>query len=505
MARMKLIQTVAAGILDLVGLSIAVAAQATGDGEMERRGLVTREAGAFEGYTLFAPLSSRSIYLVDMEGNVVHEWETGHAPAGSVYLTDAGHLLRGARQDENPRFNGGGIGGLIQEWDWNGELVWEFEIADDYQTAHHDIEPMPNGNVLVIVWEHRFREDAIEFGRDPAKVGEAGMWPDAVLELKPVRPDDAEVVWEWHAWDHLVQDFDPDKAGYGSIPEHPDRLDINVDHRAEAPISEEERARQEEVEEQMRALGYVGGDEEEEEAPDAAANTRGSLPDWMHTNGIDYHPGLDLILLSSPELNEILVIDHALTTDEASWDSGGRWGKGGGLLYRLGNAKRYGLGGDADRRFFYQHDPQWVIDDQGGDLRFTVFNNGGGRTDGDYSSVEEFVIPFDPEQGFAREAGAPFGPAVPAWSYSDKGGFYSAFISGAQRLPNGNTLICSGAPGRIFEVTREGGIVWEYLNPIAGDVSQGQGGNSPPTALFRATRIAADHPGLSALAPAAGR
>jgi hypothetical protein len=43
--------------------------------------------------------------------------------------------------------------------------------------------------------------------------------------------------------------------------------------------------------------------------------------------------------------------------------------------------------------------------------------------------------------------------------------WYSWHISGAERLPNGNTFICDGPIGRLFEITPEGGIVWEYLNP----------------------------------------
>ena len=79
-------------------------------------------------------------------------------------------------------------------------------------------------------------------------------------------------------------------------------------------------------------------------------------------------------------------------------------------------------------------------------------------------------------------------------------GFYSAFISGAQRLPNGNTLICSGAAGRLFEVTREGRIVWDYRNPLGGDVDPpDHAGKAPPLALFRGARYAKDHPGVRAL------
>ena len=221
-------------------------------------------------------------------------------------------------------------------------------------------------------------------------------------------------------------------------------------------------------------------------------------PDWLHTNAVAYQPEYDLIVLSSPHLCEILVIDHSTTSEEARIDSGGRYGKGGDLLYRWGNPRNYAAGADEDRRLFYQHNPTWVPGETEGELRLLVFNNGGGRPDGDYSSVDELTLPFDPKTGFAHEAGEPFGPHRLSWRYADKDNFYSSFISGAQRLANGNTLICSGAPGRVFEVTRAGEIVWEYRNPHGGDVAASAvAPNAPPKALFRATRIAKDDPAVA--------
>ena len=74
--------------------------------------------------------------------------------------------------------------------------------------------------------------------------------------------------------------------------------------------------------------------------------------------------------------------------------------------------------------------------------------------------------------------------------------FYSFHISGAERLPNGNTLICEGAPGRLFEVTPDKEIVWEYINPY---VSRSGVSLDPMRALnsvFRAHRYGPDHPAL---------
>lgn len=467
--------------------------RADDEGEERERGLALNEEGAFQGYTLFAPLLSKTTYLIDMEGNPVHTWEAENAPAGGVYLLEDGTLLRMLREPAAKRFHGGGIGGRVQRLAWDGSVVWELALSDEYLHLHHDLEPLPNGNFLAIAWDYRPSEAAIEGGRDPAVLGEEGFWPDAVLEIKPEGSQGGEVVWRWHSWDHLIQDFDPEKQNYGSIPDHPERIDINADHRDEPPMTAEARAEQEELERQMRALGYTGGEDDGEEEP---PGVRGG--DWLHTNSVAYLPGYDLIALSTPHLGEIWVIDHSTTIDEASWSAGGRWGRGGDLLWRWGNPKTYGAGGSNDKQLFYQHDPTWLEGKRPTELRLLVFNNGGGRPGGaSYSSVEELVLPFEPDSGFEYTRGEPFGPPEPAWSFSDPESFYAPFISGAQRLPNGNTLVCVGPEGRFFEVTPEGEKVWEFLNPYGGDVpNEPQGGNAPPLAVFRATRLAPDHPGL---------
>jgi hypothetical protein len=429
---------------------------------------------------------------------VVHEWKTGHTPGAATYLLDDGHLLRCGQEPDNPRFRGGGIGGRIQELDWDGNVVWDFLLFGDDRTQHHDIEVLPDGNILMIAWEYHGTEEAVAHGRDPEHGGERGLWPDVVVEVRPTPPEGGELVWEWRAWDHLVQDRDPSLPNYGDIAAFPGRIDINFDHRDAPPETAEQRRQREELEEQMRALGYIGGDEPEESAEaEDGGDQRRRGGDWMHTNSIDYLPEHDLIVLSSPRLDEIWIIDHSTTTEQAAGTTGGRFGRGGEILWRWGNPKNHGAGEDSDQQLFAQHDATFVGGQAPGELRVLVFNNGGGRPGGDLSSVDELLLPFDPQTGFPSEPGAPFGPAEPAWSYEDPGRFYSAFISGAQRLPSGNTLICSGAPGRAFEVTREGQIVWEYRNPLGGEVEPTeQGGNAPPKALFRATRIPRDHPGL---------
>ena len=460
------------------------------------RGVRVNEPGAFPGYTLFGPINSKTIRLVDMEGHEVHSWECDSAPGAWSYLLDDGTLLRCGREDDEPNFKGGGIGGRIQLLAPDGTVLWHWQVASDVQHQHHDIEPMPNGNLLVIMWEHKTAREALKRGRDPRQLNRGrGFWPDAIVEVKPTGTDGVEVVWEWHVWDHLVQDFEDTLPGHGWIAEHPGRVDINGDHRDQPPLTEAELKEQEELLDGMRALGYVGGADDDED-PDEAR-----LPgDWLHTNAVAYDPGHDLIALSTPHFSEIWVIDHSTTIEEAATSQGGRYGRGGDLLWRWGNPRRYGAGQDEDQQLFYQHDPTWVHGETPDELRLLVFNNGRGREDGDYSSVDELLLPFDPAKGFHREPGEPFGPDEPAWSYSAGDQFYSAFISGAQRLPNGNTLICSGAPGRIFEVTRDGELVWDYRNGFGGEIDPPEhAGKAPPLALFRATRLPLDHPGVAAL------
>jgi hypothetical protein len=504
-----MIAFVSATGLSLVSLVVSARPQeATAAPE---RGLRIHEEGAFPGYTLFTPLQSGSTYLIDMQGEVVHEWKTSYGPGASVYLLENGHLLRCTRVDDNPRFWGGGIGGRILELDWDGQVVWTYVLSDGEHSQHHDIDPMPDGNILVISWEYLSREEALARGRDADLAAEEGLWPDAIFEIEPVRPEGGKVVWEWHAKDHLIQDRDPELRDFGVV-EDPERLDINGDRASPRPLSAEEQRRLAEQEEELRALGYIGGDpnaaQEAEEKGDAPRERRG---DWLHTNSVDYDPVNELVILSSPHFDELWIIDHSTTTAEAATSRGGRRGKGGDLLWRWGDPRRYGAGSEADQRLFGQHDAQWIEPGLPGAGHVLVFNNGRGRPGTEYSSIEELTLPFDPARGFTREPGKPFGPSAPVWSYvaPEPADFYSFFISGCQRLPNGNTLICSGKQGRFFEVTREGRVVWEYLSPFGGEIPSSFGGAAPkpkegappspvePVSAFRATRIPLDHPGLA--------
>jgi hypothetical protein len=167
------------------------------------------------------------------------------------------------------------------------------------------------------------------------------------------------------------------------------------------------------------------------------------------------------------------------------------------LLYRWGNPLAYGAGSRADQQLAGQHDAQWIDSDLAGQDRLLIFNNGSGRG---YSSVDEIVPPVDEGGHYLLEAEA-YGPDAPTWSYvaNTPEDFFAPKISGAQRLVNGNTLICSGPEGRFFEITEAGETVWEYINPVtpSGPLAQGEPvptDSGPSNQVFRARRFALDDP-----------
>ena len=458
------------------------------------RGLISKAQGVSAGYVLFNPLLSDTAYLANNDGEVVHTWKAGSSPGGGMYLLPNGNLLRAGRDPKQLGFRAGGTGGILQELDWDGNVVWEWRLSEAERVLHHDVEPLPNGNILAIAWEVKSPQEARRAGRRADQIPAQGLWPDYVLEIEPVRPSGAKIVWEWHVWDHLVQSRDPAAASYGEPAAHPERLDVNAGTGA-PKVTAEELA-------QLQALGYVPAD----------ATPEDLHSDFLHTNAVRYHPRLDQIVLSVPSLSEIWIIDHSTTTEEARGSTGGRAGRGGDFLYRWGNPTSYGRGGGANgaQRLFSQHDVRWVPDGEAGAGNLTVFNNGRERPEGPWSSVDEWTPPVDaagryPMPGGADGSAEPWGPEALAWRFvaTPPTRLFSPFISGAQRLANGHTLICAGTGGEIYEVTRGGEIVFEYRSPYSGAV-RNEDGSMPqpgldenPYALFRATRIPADHPALA--------
>jgi hypothetical protein len=460
----------------------------------ESPGVVLHEEGAFEGYNLYSPLDGVGSYLLDNDGRVVHFWDTEYR-SNVGYLQDNGNLLRTTTfgNGGNKHLFGGGAGHGIQELSWDGELLWEFVHSSEDYLMHHDIEPLPNGNVLMISWERKSTEETIAAGRNPEYVGDKGLWPLHVFEVAPTRPKGGEIVWEWHVWDHLIQDFDESKDNYGDVAAHPELVEINPPGFWMDRISDEER-------EQLEALGYLGGEPEDDKAKDKKRE-RAKSADWLHTNAIAYNAELDQIAVSALGNNEIWIIDHSTTTEEANSHTGGRYGKGGDLLYRWGNPVAYRAGGEDDQTLFAQHNVQWIPAGYPGASHLLIFNNGRGRPEGNYSSIVELAPMHDTGTGYVLKEGEAFGPSAPTWEYTapKKEDFYSQFISGAQRLPNGNTLVCYGANGIFFEVTPKGEEVWRFVNPIIGPEGSGHSGDDkePSNIVFRVHRYAPDHPAFA--------
>ena len=404
-------------------------------------GLIRNDPGAYQGYTLLSPLQSKTTFLIDMNGKVVHSWETDSTPSSIAYLLENGHLLRAGLQANSPYGPGvAGGGGRLQEFTWDGEIVWDFTYSSATSIPHHDFTRLPNGNILLIVKDRKNADEAIAAGRIPASVQGTEVQTDSLVEIKPTGKTTGEVVWEWRLWDHLVQDHDREKANFGDVAAHPERVDINFTV-----------------------------------VPDRRSN-----PDWTHFNAVAYNRTLDQVIVSLRNFSEIWIIDHGTTTREAAGHSGGRRGKGGDLLYRWGNPRAYRAGTAADQRLFGQHNVHWIPEGLAGAGHLLLFNNGDTRPDGMYSSVDEIVLPMDANGRYPLQPGAKYGPERALWSYTapNKTDFYSFNISGAMRLPNGNTLICAGAPGITFEISPQGSVVWQYNLASFG----GRGGAAAPGA-----------------------
>jgi hypothetical protein len=229
---------------------------------------------------------------------------------------------------------------------------------------------------------------------------------------------------------------------------------------------------------------------------------RGVPAFWNHMNSLDYNPALDQIVLSVRGNDEIWIIDHSTTKAEAAGHTGGRSGKGGDLIYRWGNPAAYKRGTAADRQLIQQHDALWIPDGYPGAGHITIFNNGYDRG---WSSIEEIVPPLDANGRYLLAPGKAYGPDKPVWHYEAKNraDFFSSEISGAQRLPNGNTLVCAGVIGNLFEITPAGETVWQYVNPVVrgGILAQGETPGKDVrghlfNAVFKVERYAPDYPGL---------
>ena len=216
-------------------------------------------------------------------------------------------------------------------------------------------------------------------------------------------------------------------------------------------------------------------------------------------------------MILARKFSEIWVVDHSTTPEQSAGHRGGRYGRGGDLLYRWGNPRAHRAGTAADQRLFWPHNAHWIAPGLPGAGNILVFNNGD-EFEGffrDHSSVLELDYPLADGRFGAWPPGQRLPPDQPTWQYIAEApsDFLSYRLSGAQRLPNGNTLIASGQQGTIFEVTASGREVWRYVSPAVGEERWFQGEPMPVNRqlpsprwllvnfLYRAVRYPPDYAG----------
>ncbi|HYV95446.1 MAG TPA: aryl-sulfate sulfotransferase [Chitinophagales bacterium] len=409
--------------------------------------------GAVDGYILFAPGSSDTTYLLDKCGKRIHEWHSNYHPGLAVYLLNDGTLLRCGTTGNNS-FQGGGTGGILEKFDWNSNLLWSYLISDNTQCQHHDAIQLPNGNVVAISWENHSATDAQNNGR--TSLG-THMWSEKLVEVQPVGTDSGIIVWQWRAWDHLIQDVDSTKLNYGVVADHPELININ-----------------------LGSLNNISAD-------------------WLHFNGLDYDSVHDQILVSSRLMSEVYIIDHSTTLAEAATHTGGNAGHGGDFLYRWGNPQNYDRGTSDDQKFYEQHDPSWIPQGFPGAGQIMVFNNGVGRPLTDYSTVETFLPPPIDNYNYPIAPDSAYLPTAQDWIYTADPAtdLYSMVMGGAQRLYNGNTIICEGTAGTFTEVDSLSNDMWKYINPVTAFGIISQGNNPSMNSCFRVTFLPTQYPGLA--------
>ena len=325
---------------------------------------------AYDGFTLFSSMFGNNVWLIDMQGNIVHRWNAEpYGPQFGRLLPNGNLLYAGVKSGG---LMGPGVGYLfgeefeqseedrgacLIEVDWDNNLVWKYECPQ----FSHDFYRMENGNTMYIKYVIVPDEIKQEVqGGIPGTELNGVMWADGLNEVTP----EGKVVWEWSAHQHL----DPE-------------IDI------------------------ICPLAYRG--------------------EWSHMNTCTVLPDGN-ILGSFRQTNTICIIEKA--TGNITW----RWG-----------AQELG----------HQHEPTRL---KNGNI--LVFDNGVHRfysRDLDYYSR---VLEINPTTNQIE------------WEYKDDppSEFYAFGMGGAQRLSNGNTFICEANGGRLFEVTHDSEIVWEYVNPFYG-------------------------------------
>ena len=357
---------------------------------------------------LIAANGGEYIRLINKEGDLVHEWLTPNRLGNDFQLLPNGDILALFKPDYNlTSMTFGGFGGIVKIIGPNSEVKWSFDqFANDTAVAHHDVEMLPNGNVLVMVWEHLNCTIAGEMGIDCHDDNKDGLAYESLYEINIT---DNSVVWQWRSVDHTVQDLHPDKANYGNVTTQNHKIDFNFNTN--------------------HSKNGVSGD-------------------IMHANGIDYDEENNLIYLSVNFYNEIWVIDHSTNLSEAAGSTGGNYGVGGDLVYRFGNSLAYKS--NESVIFNKIHYPNLIEDpSKSGYGNLLGFSNSGIASN--ISAVFEISLPVSNYPTMT--------PPEVIWSFSNES-LYSRILSGAERGINNNTYISEGDYG-VWEITDSGEIAWK--------------------------------------------
>ena len=386
----------------------------------------------WNGYTLFQTsvyqFISVGAILTDMNGNVVNHWKGFHGKPNK--MLPGGHII-GSSACRNAKYGHHDMVDLVQV-DWDGNVVWKFDryerVKDSYQKPrwmlrqHHDfqregnpvgyyvpgMDPLVDGGSTLILCHKTLREP---------KISDKPLLDDTIIEVSW----DGKITWEWICSQHF------DEMGFS--------------------------------EEAKNTLSRNPG----------MMMTQGKYGDWMHINSIStlgpnkwydggderFHP--DNIIWDGRETNITAIIDRK--TGKIVWQVGPDF-TATEALRKMGQQ----VG---------QHHAHLIPRGLPGEGNILVYDNGGqagygapnpGAPTGNGNARRDFsrIIEYDPT---TLEVAWQYPPPGPGFMSTGGGYFYSSFMSSVQRLPNGNTLITEGSDGRIFEVTAEHEIVWEYLSP----------------------------------------
>ena len=361
---------------------------------------VLNENLVHDGLVLAVENGSNKSYLIDRNGNHYRDFNFDTNLGNDLEILNNGKLL-GSFKVNGTAFSFGGYGGKARIINPDGSLEWEYTIANDDQLAHHDVEQLPNGNILMLVWERVTQAEANALGINANN----DIFPESLYEINP---NTNQIVWEWKSINHLIQDQDSSLPNFGSINQNPNKIDFNYN--------------------------IVSGN-----------------GDIMHANGIDYDSEKDVIYLSVNFYSEVWVIDHSTSISESNSSNGGNYNIGGDLIYRFGNPTTY-QNTSGNRLFYNNHFPNLLENAVPGEGNLLIYVNGG-------ASNQSKVYELDMPDNFNLIADTNNEPAI-VWSFTDVD-LYLGHISGADRLPNGNTLICEGDYG-FWEVTQSGEVVWKY-------------------------------------------